>query len=352
VIGSPYVRVSLRTDDGMKVLYYIPHLKTTGADRWIYEGWKYAFEDCGHEFFELTDYDDFRNKVQAVQPDILFVTNLADMVTRHHKFLTWVRRRGTKVFLTVYWPLRTEEVQIIRQYDVADVYFGEREPESMAEFEKTTGRRYYLIPNAANKLLHFPTQPVEKYQYDIVYLGAMLPKKKWFFDNVLLPLRKRYKVGIFGPYWTIRDNLLRAGQKLCRKVKFKAGSDFFNKLRIVIPSGEENQLYSSAKICLNFHEREPDGSQPHYIVNQRAFKIPACGGFQICDYVPALRRYFAEDEVVMAGLNAQKWFEKIDYYLTHDAERERIRQNGICRALRDHTYHARVKYCIESFISH
>src|SRR5207248_8747832 len=60
--------------------------------------------------------------------------------------------------------------------------------------------------------------------------------------------------------------------------------------------------YSSAKICLNFHEREPDGSQPHYIVNQRTFKIPACGGFQMCDEVPAIRKYFSDSEIVLLPL--------------------------------------------------
>jgi len=335
----------------MKILYYIPYPNATGADRWAYEGWKHAFGDLGHEFFIATEYDNLKNKAIETRADIFFVANLADIILKHKEDLKFMRQRGIKIFLTVYLPLREKELEIIKDENIVDVYFGEREPESMKEFEKKTGRKYCLIPNAADKKFHFPTKPIAKYQYDIVYLGAKLPKKKWFFENVLIPLTKKYKVGIFGPYWTLKDNLLRLGQKICRKIRFVKDADFFNKFRIVIPLEEENQLYSSAKISLNFHERENDGSQPHYVLNQRTFKIPACGGFEICDYVPALRKYFIEDEVIMAALYPKDWFEKIDYYLTHEEERRKIQQKGTSRALRDHTYHNRVNQVIELYKS-
>lgn len=334
----------------MRILYYIPHLRTVGADRWIYEGWRDAFLDLGYDFFELTEYDNWNKKVREARPDIFFATNIID-VSKRKDFLMRLRYRGVKVFLVVHWPMHQKELEIIRDFKIADVYFGEREPESMTDFESFTKRKYYLIPNAANKKLHFPAKPVEKYQYDIVYLGAKLPKKKWFFNNVLLPLTKKYKVGTFGPHWTLKDNLFRASSKLCKKMKFKPGQIFFDRLRVVIPPEEENQLYSSAKISLNFHEREKDGSQPHYILNQRTFKIPACGGFEICDYVPALCKYFTEDEVITAGLNPKDWFQKIDYYLTHEEERRKIQQKGTRRALRDHTYHNRVNRVIELYKS-
>ena len=90
---------------------------------------------------------------------------------------------------------------------------------------------------------------------------------------------------------------------------------------------------------MNFHEREPDGSQPHHILNQRTFKIPACGGFEICDNVTALRRYFTENEMVTAGINAKDWRKKIDYYLENEEERIMIQRAGTRRALKNHTYH-------------
>ncbi len=336
----------------MKILYHIPYPEGTGADRWIYEGWRDAFNDLGHEFYELTAVDDLDTKAKVIRPHIFMTAiNLIDP-RKDLRILKEMRKGGTKVFIWVHWPLDRGLERLepcLLHDDVADIYFGEREPEGMGDFEKRTGKKYHVIPNAANKRKHFPGKSVDKYRYDIVYLGAKLPKKKWFFDQVLIPLTKRYKVGIFGPYWTLKDNLLRAGVKLCREIGLNAGVSFLNRLRIQIPPEEENMLYSSAKICLNFHEREEDGSQPHYILNQRTFKIPACGGFQICDYIPAMRKYFATDEVVMAKINKNDWFEKIDYFLKHDKEREEIRKRGTKRALKDHTCHNRVKQILELF---
>lgn len=326
----------------MRVLYHIPHPKGVGADRWIYEGWRDAFKDLGIEFFEVTLYDDLSKTIYELKPDIFWTGSNFGIIKKKDIFKS-IRSQGVRIFLMVDWPMKKEEIEVLKTEQIADVYFGEREPESMIEFEKATGRKYHLIPNAANKFSHFPAEPNSKYDYDVVYLGAKLPLKKWFFDNVLIPLERKYRVGIFGPYWSFGDNLGRVGSKLFRRMNIKWAADFIDKRRVLIPPEEENQLYSSTKICLNFHEREPDGSQPHYIINQRAFKIPACGGFQICDHVPALRKYFAEDEVVMAKIDKNDWFEKIDYYLKHEDERKEIQRKGTKRALKDHTYHNRVE---------
>ena len=326
-----------------KVLYHIPYPSATAADRWIYEGWRDAFLDLGHEFHEFTAFDDLKKKSDKVQPDIFMTAvNLLDF-NKQEKILQEMRKNGTKVCVWVDWPMPQSTINSFISGEIVDVCFGEREPESMTEFERIVGKKYYLIANAANKKIHFPTKPIPKYQYDLVYLGAKLPMKMWFFESVLLPLKKKYKVGIFGPYWTVKDNALRALAKVAKSFHSERLVRLFNSFRIVIPREAENQLYSSAKVALNFHERDPDGSQPHYIVNQRAFKIPACGGFQICDDVPALKKYFSEDEIVTAqATDAKQWIDQIEFYISQDAKREKIRQASIQRALQDHTYHNRI----------
>src|SRR5207302_1169071 len=230
--------------------------------------------------------------------------------------LEHMRARSVKVVLGVYWPIESgvppARIEMLRREDLADLYFGEREPEQMTRFEEETGKRYHVIPNAANPRMHFPVEPVREYAYDIVYLGANLRKKRWFAENVIRPLRKAYRVGVFGPGWSLQDTLLRAGSKACKLAHIYPVAQVIDRIRTSIPPEAERQLYSSAKICLNFHEREDDGSQPHYIVNQRTFKIPACGGFQLCDSVSAVRKYFREDEVIVASLDRDEWREKIE----------------------------------------
>lgn len=330
----------------MKVLYHLPYWKGLGADRWICEGWKDGFEELGHGFHIVSQDKDILHALEAIRPTLFFsAVNIL-----HPDLATSVRywgRKGTTVLLWVHWPLEASVPRrwrdLLMQEDVADIYFGEREPEQMANFELETGKKYHVIPNAANPRVHFPTQSVGKYEYDVVYLGANLPNKRWFVENVLQPTRAGRRVAIFGPGWNVTDHVLRAISKASRLAGLRGIAQCVDRHRISIPPDEENLLYSSAKISLNFHEREPDGSQPHYIVNQRTFKIPACGGFQICDYVPAIRKYFSDDEVVLASLDAREWHDKIEYYLAHDEERRQIQAKGTKRALQEHLSTNRVR---------
>jgi len=186
----------------MRVLYYIPYPKSIGAAHWIYRGWKHAFEDLGYQFLELTASDDIERKVRRERPDIVFFANLIDFVALKDTLLR-IRKAGSKIFLVLSWPLSRQEIDVIRGYDIADVYYGEREEtEYPKKFWEATGRDYHVIPYAADRRLNFPTSPVPKYQYDIVYLGAYLPKKRQAFEAVLLPLKRKYRVGVFGPYHT------------------------------------------------------------------------------------------------------------------------------------------------------
>ena len=336
----------------MKILYHIPYPKALGADRWIYEGWRDAFVDSGHEFFEITANDSIKDKIQNIEPHIFMsAMNILD-IDQDVPIIQKARRNGMKLFLWIHWPpedgLEAWNA-LLKKEDMADVYFGEREPEGMYDFIQATDKSYHVIANAANKKIHFPTESSKKYEYDIVFLGANLKKKQQLFSEILKPLSKKYNVGLFGPGWTLKDKILRVVQKFMRMLGMTSLSNWVNQLRITIPVNEERELYSSAKISLNFHEREPDGSQPHYILNQRTFKIPACGGFEICDDVPALRRYFKENELVMATMDPQDWFSKIEHYITHDEERNKIIIKGTDRALRDHTYHNRVAQVLDLY---
>jgi len=336
----------------MKILYHIKYPQGMGADRFIYEGYKHAWEDNGHQFFTFSEGDVLAQKLEELKPDLFFTSFDYLKIPNDINIIKRFRAEGVKMFVGVdtFFDKDLSRLAVLKDPDFADVYFTEKEPELMKRFEEKTGKKYNVMPHAADKLIHFPTEPVKKYQYDVVYLGAKLPMKSRLFTDVLIPLtkNKKYRVGVFGPCWTIKDNTLRLLNNICRRIRFKKGADFFNKSRIVIPLNEENQLYSSAKICLNFHERKKDGATLN-VVNQRTFKIPACGGFEICDYVPALRKYFNEDEVVIASLSPQDWFNKINYYLNHEKERKAIQEKGTTRALENHTYHNRIKQILELY---
>lgn len=99
-----------------------------------------------------------------------------------------------------------------------------------------------------------------------------------------------------------------------------------------------NQLLADTKIvvgdslCLGF-------TYPYYI-SDRIFEITGRGGFLIMPHIEGIDDLFEDGkEIVTYEYGDFKQLEYlIDYYLEHDAERERIRKAGFERTKRDHTY--------------
>jgi len=331
------------------VIYNSPYLGGPGAAHWIVSSWREGFKHRGYAFHICEDPGQLAAKCEALRPDILFCDIVSTPIENAtlRDLLTRLREQGTKVVLSIYWPMKDQPParnEALTRFNIADLYCGEREADAMADFEDETGNQYKTMPLAANPQFHHPVPADPKFGYDITFVGAKLPKKRWFNETVLLPLCKRYQVGLFGPGWTLRDNTLRAISKASRMVKLTSLARLSDSQRFSISEEDEACLYASSKICINFHEREPDNSQPHHIVNLRVYKIAACGGFQIVDPVAALPQYFSSDEIVTAGFDQREWFDKIEYYLTHETERREIQERAIARAKGNHMAQHRVDY--------
>lgn len=99
-----------------------------------------------------------------------------------------------------------------------------------------------------------------------------------------------------------------------------------------------NQLFADTKVvvgdtlCLNFN-------YPWYF-SDRLFETTGRGGFLIMPYIKGLEDQFeiGKEVVTYTFGDFEGLKDIIDYYLTHDAEREKIRKAGFERAKRDHTY--------------
>lgn len=331
------------------VLCNFPYLGGVGAVRWIAAAWIEGFKQRGYVVHTCDESSNLADRCREIQPDILYCdiagTRIEEEACR--ALILEMRARGTKVVMNVYWPMTDQplnRVEALHRYNLADLYCGEREPDSMSGFTTFVGKPYVTIPQFANPRFHYPVKPNRKFAYDIAFVGAKLPHKRWFNERILGELQKRYRVGLFGPYWTLGDNALRVLSKGARIAGIVPLALMFDRSRVSLSEEEEACLYSSSKILLNFHEREPDNSQPHHIVNQRTFKIAACGGFQIVDPVKALGKYFSSDEIVTAGFDPGDWFKKIDHYLKHEDERKSIQRRATDRALREHMAQNRVEF--------
>lgn len=320
----------------MKILYHILYPYGLGDDRFTYEGYKDAFEDMGHSVLPLTERDDVSALLEDERPDI-FITeiNAFDLRT-HTETLRKFRARGGKVLL--HGAMREDIAAFIARESVVDGYFSELDPRTDApSFPSELFFKMHWL--AASRKYHFPVPPQRRYQCDVMYLGARLPKKEEALTRFLLPLRKKYDVRIYGFDWDFLDRRVLHPLASAERRIFKTGHVSSLRLQRQVPMNEENVAYASAKICLNFHEAHPGITLK--TINARTFKIPASGGFEMSDYVPQLREFFDEDELVMPK-NESEWFSQIEYYLTHETERRAIQEKGTARAQKDHTFHSRV----------
>lgn len=340
----------------MKVLYNFPSLNTVYAGRTIYNGYKNAFEDLGHQFKPFTLQDDCQPAFDEYQPDIficglrpLALNNLDFEVIKRHK------ARGMKVFVNLpFWksPLskarinetrsladNQEYIDLIKSGTFGDMYYNISEPGDprMDGFEQTTGYKQHTIPLAADQVV-LKEQFDEKFVADISFIGTFLPEKRAFFKKYVFPLGKEHKLKLYGQDWTRLDRMLgwvqRGGQQF--NVPFLRS---FRKPKLQL--SDEAKIYKSSVVSINIHEdyQKKFGCD----CNERTFKIPLCGGFEVTDDVACIHKYFRVGEEIVIGENPLDWVEKIRYYIRNPEKRLPIVEAGRRRVLSDHTYHNRVE---------
>lgn len=157
-------------------------------------------------------------------------------------------------------------------------------------------------------------------RHDVSFVGGSHPWRVFVIDRLR---RAGFDVTVRGPFWP--------GGRLSPEEMgelFKA-----SKINLNLSNARQwdaRYLLSSWRAMRNTL-RTPkvrDG------VKVRHFEIPGAGGFQLSYYAEGLERYFEIGEEVAIYLDLDELIEKVSYYLTHDAERERIARAGHARARR------------------
>lgn len=344
----------------MKVLYHAPTLHSIYAQRTILQGYRNAFLDLGHDFEILTADDNANHIFKTYRPD-LFITSSFSWYRKYLNFqdLRQFRREGVFTLVKVdFWRspmsnLRINEAPSLKndkeflnltQSDLyGDAYFHvvEQDDARMDGFSKSIGKPYHSIPLAADRISLMPSFD-ERFVSDLAYIGTNLPDKRMFFKENVFPLADKWRLKIYGQDWTRGDYLLgwvqRAGQyfnvPLLRS---------FRKPKLAF--SDEAKIYRSAGISINVHEayqREFGGD-----CNERTFKIPFCGGFEVVDSVKCINKYFpGANEMVMAK-NDREWVDLVEFYLENPERKNAIIQAGRKRVLDEHTYHHRAQQMLD-----
>ena len=346
----------------MKILYHVPHLNIRSAYRNIYNGYKNAFTTLGHDFKFLTAQDNQSNTIKNHNPDIFFTALIPYFI----KFLDVdsvksQRKSNMKVFVRLpFWnsPLSklrlnetpslkdlTELVKLITSDEFGDEYYStcREEDPRMKGFEGKTGHTYHTVLLAADPSIHFPDY-AKDFKADISFVGSNLPDKRTFFNDHVYPLEKHYDLKLYGQDWTLEDKVTGLIQK--------AGQYFDlpllkNIKKPQLKLEDERKIYTSSTISINVHEqyqREFSGD-----FNERTFKIPMCGGFQICDNVELIKQYLIPDKEIVLAKNKDEWFDKIEYYIKNPKKRLPIIKAGQKKVSKEHTYINRAQQFIDIY---
>jgi len=343
------------------IAYHMPYPSTIYAQRMIYHGFKAAFEDLGHEFVTFTPDNNLKTFLETYQPD-LFITASHFF---YRKFLdyellkTYRNKHGMKLLTKIdFWdsPLNKNRINeargmkddakaktLIKAGLLGDYYYSTCAPwdKRMAGFQKFYKPGYITIPLAADRVTLKPAFD-KKFEADISFIGTNLPQKRQFFKEWLFPLAKDYNLKLYGQDWRRRDRYLglvtKGGQYLNLPV-------IKNLQKPPLKLNDEALIFASSKVLVNIHEdyqRQFGGD-----CNDRTFKVPFCGGLEVCDDVAVVRDYFKEGKEIVIARDKADWFDKIRYYYDHPEAAKKIAAAGHKRAMKDHTYHNRAKQILD-----
>ena len=106
-------------------------------------------------------------------------------------------------------------------------------------------------------------------------------------------------------------------------------------------------VFWNSKVNLNITLRSIQTGIP-----LRAFDIMACGGLLLSNFQEDFMEFFEPDIDFVMFTSSEEAMDKADYYVKHDAEREKIRNNCLAKIKAEHTYLHRIKPmcdCIEVY---
>ncbi len=292
---------------------------------------KKSLEALGHEVIALQEGE--------VRSEIIQRTALgANMFIWVHTH-GWYTR-GTIPMYRVLNTLKIREVPTVTYH--LDLWFGLKRQEDL--------RRDHIY----SYIEHFFT--VDKQMADWFnsntnvkghYLPAGVFKEESYISNV--PSRKSNDVVFVGskfyhPEWQYRPQLVDWLEQTYGDRFTRANGDTDTG---VMRGDELNRFYAGSKVVvgdslsLNF-------DYPNYW-SDRVFETMGRGGFIIHPYIKGMEDYFEDGKhlVFYEFGNFEDLKQKIDYYLTHDKEREKIRKAGFEHVRDHHTYVDRWRYIIE-----
>lgn len=196
----------------------------------------------------------------------------------------------------------------------------------------------------------------QNYQYFFTCCLDMLPRLrkigvKAFYlpyagdpDRKIKKRPKKYNVVFVGQYTKRREDYFQTIRDLGLDIwgyegwKKSSLSDCYHGRLYV---DEAKEVFRQSKIVVNMTTSEKENG--FAAANLRNFEVTGVGTLLITQYNEALSRLFENGKEVVFFETHQELREKVKYYLSHEAEREKIARAGWQKVVKEHTFDKRFK---------
>lgn len=283
----------------------------------------------GRKKYECQKRRKFHNAIINFKPNvILFVNYVPEFVDEEDLYRA---SKSSRIILLAVDSLAKKETNIepMLPYEIYTY-----EPSDIEFIKHKTGISIGYCPIGYNNV-YKKLQSVPERYIDVSFVGSPYPSRIKTLNKVAsVAKKKNWNVKFYGPFFR--------NTYPWKKWKWDIKHPILKKYIIngSISSGEIADIYRKSKICLNLHGNDTTG------LNPRTFEILATGSFELVEADRDFRNLIVPEHDVGVFNDADDLVNKIDYYLSHEDERNSIARNGY-EKVRDKISMAK---CLESIL--
>ncbi len=223
----------------------------------------------------------------------------------------------------------------------------------------------FLIGSHASPLSEMPDlrmydlmlSVVDNFVDNFRQLGLRSERLRFAFEPTLLSRfgepERSVPVSFVGNLSSYHAERIQWLEHLCQRIPIQVWTGYTNGLPEASPvrdcilgtawGTEMYDVLFKSRITLNSHVDVAQG----YAGNIRLFEATGSGALLITDWKKNLQEMFEAGTEILAYRSADECRDLVEYYLSHDAERQAIAGAGQRRTLREHTYYQRMQELVD-----
>jgi spore maturation protein CgeB len=300
----------------------------------------FPFDEIMHKYGRNEMNRQLLDVVNRVKADVCFFILFADEIKK--RTIKTIRDQGNAVIVNWFTDDHWRFTEFSRHWASLFHWVVTTDRDSVEKYHRIGYTNVILSQWGANQYLYrHLNAPLE---YDVTFVGQVHSNRELFIKELE---RSNIKVECWGKGWfngrLSQEEMIKVFSKSKINLNFSESSIAFNAkqiAKIFLKRRADNtyraknlpDMFSFLRTMLHKHQSQIKG---------RNFEIPMAGGFLLTQYVNGIENYFLPGKEIETFKSKSELIDKIRYYLTHDEERESIRQAGHDRAIKEHTLQCR-----------